>query len=89
MRTTLTLEPDVAVAVEERRRLSGNSLKRVVNDLLRRGLRAKADAAPLEPYRSETFDLRFCPGIDPLRLNQLVDELEVDAFVEREAADRP
>lgn len=89
MRTTLTIEPDVAVEIEERRRTTGSSLKRVVNGLLRKGLRAEAEAPPPQPYRSETFDLHFRPGIDPLKLNQLVDELEVDAFLEKEASDRP
>ena len=64
-------------------------MKRVINGLLRKGLRAEAETPPPAPYRSETFDLHFRAGIDPLKLNQLVDELEVDAFVEKEAAHRP
>ena len=88
MRTTLTIEPDVAVEIEKRRRLPGNSLKQVVNGLLRKGLRAEAETPPPEPYRSETFDLHFCPGVDPMKLNQLVDELEVDAFLQGEPVDR-
>ena len=87
MRTTLTIEPDVANEIAERRRATGASLKRVVNDLLRKGLRA--EGSPLEPYRSETLDLHLRPGIDPLKLNQLVDELEVDAFVDNEGPDHP
>ena len=79
MRTTLTIEPDVAMEIERRRRLAGGSLKRVINSLLRKGLRAEAEAPPTKPYRSETFDLHFRPRIDPLKLNQLVDELDVDA----------
>lgn len=38
MRTTLTLDDDVAVAVERRRRAQGHSLKQEVNELLRVGL---------------------------------------------------
>ena len=89
MRTTLTIERDVAIEIEKRRQAPGASLKRVINGLLRTGLRAEAETPPPEPYRSETFDLHFRPGIDPLKLNPLVDELEADAFVEKEAADRP
>lgn len=37
MRTTLTLEPDVAQTVERLRRESGRSLKYVINELIRRG----------------------------------------------------
>ena len=85
----MTIEPDVAIEIERRRQAPGASMKRVINGLLRKGLRAEAETPPPAPYRSETFDLHFRAGIDPLKLNQLVDELEVDTFLEREAADRP
>lgn len=38
MRTTLTLDDDVAVALERLRRTRDASLKDIVNDVLRRGL---------------------------------------------------
>lgn len=38
MRTTITLDDDVAAAVERRRRELDHSLKREVNDLIRAGL---------------------------------------------------
>ena len=85
----MTIEPDVAIEIERRRQAPGASMKRVINGLLRKGLRAEAETPPPAPYRSETFDLHFRAGIDPLKLNQLVDELEVETFLEREAADRP
>ena len=89
MRTTVTIESDVAIEIEKRRQAPGTSMKRVINGLLRKGLRAEAETPPPAPYRSETFDLHFRAGIDPLKLNQLVDELDVDAFLEKEATDRP
>ena len=49
MRTTLTLESDVAQEVRRLRAASGRSLKRVVNDLLRAGIarrRGLADSSP-------------------------------------------
>ena len=39
MRTTLTLDDDVAVALERVREQRGASLKELVNEALRRGLR--------------------------------------------------
>jgi hypothetical protein len=39
VRTTLTLDDDVAAALEQLRRTRGGRLKTVVNDLLREGLR--------------------------------------------------
>jgi Arc/MetJ family transcription regulator len=40
MRTTLTLDDDVAAELEERRRAQGLTFKRAVNEALRRGLLA-------------------------------------------------
>ena len=40
MRTTLTIDDDIARLVQEEVRRSGGSLKGTVNDLLRRGLTA-------------------------------------------------
>ena len=84
MRTTLTLDDDVADALRERARHLDQPFKQVVNDVLRCGLRPDA-VTPTEPYRVRTHSTGFAPGIDPLRLNQLVDELEVEAFLEKEA----
>ncbi len=87
MRTTLTIEPDIAAEIERRRR-DGVPLKRIVNRLLRRGIEADAEAPLLPPYRTRTFDLHLRPGVDELKLNQLVDELEADDFLARESARR-
>lgn len=84
MRTTLTLDDDVADALKERARHLEQPFKQVVNDALRSGLRPDAPQ-PAEPYRVRTHSTGFAPGVDPLRLNQLVDELEIEAYVQREA----
>jgi len=58
MRTTLTLEPDVAARLEQRRRESRRPLKAEVNRLLRLGLEhdEEADLArPASPYRVAPF----------------------------------
>jgi hypothetical protein len=62
MRTTLTLEPDVAAALREIERRTGAQRKRLVNDALRRGLRELREAAPTRRrarYRTEPVD----PGL--------------------------
>ena len=59
MRTTLTIDDDVAVELERRRRQQNTSLKDVVNDTLRRGLRAaETPPKPRKPFRMMTFDGR-------------------------------
>ena len=62
MRTTLTLDKDVAAALERVRRARKASLKTVVNDALRQGLgrMTSSAAAPHEPFRTRTLPLGRC-----------------------------
>lgn len=79
MRTTLTLDPDVAKRLKERLAETKLPLKRVVNDALRVGLAAKRPVRRV-PFKVEPHSCQFNPGIDLDKLNQLVDELEVEEF---------
>lgn len=78
MRTTLTLDDDVAKRLASEIRRTGKSLKAVVNEAIRMslGLAGKRREGPRFRVEPHPFGLR--PGIDPDRLNQLVDELEVE-----------
>jgi len=81
MRTTLTLEDDLAERLKERARRRKISFKQAVNDAIRRGLMAPDHVGEPKPrYRVESFTSGFRPGVDPERLNQLVDDLEVRRF---------
>ena len=82
MRTTLTLEDDLAAALRERSRTLGLSFKQVVNQTIRQGLGQPA-AGPGDPPRTRPHRFGFRPGIDLDKLNHLVDELEADAFAAR------
>jgi len=67
MRTTLTLEDDVAVRLERLRGERGESFKAVVNDTLRRGLDALDRPAEERPlYRIKPVGLGHChlPNLD-------------------------
>ena len=58
MRTTLTLDDDVAAALEQLRRTRGGRLKTVVNDLLREGLRHAQQRPPRHSlFRTQSIDL--------------------------------
>ena len=59
MRTTLTLEDDVAAALRKAVRKRRRPLKIVVNEALRAGLAAleQKQAAPQAAYRTAGFDL--------------------------------
>lgn len=81
MRTTVTLEADVVArlkALAQRRRLS---FKETLNEVLRKGLAAQAGARKPARFVVEPHTGGFRPGIDPDKLNQLLDELAVDDFV--------
>ena len=80
MRTTLTLEPDVARQLKSRMAEQEVSLKELVNDALRRGLSATPASRPKKPFRVASHSFGFKPGIDMSKLNQLLDELEVQEF---------
>jgi hypothetical protein len=58
MRTTLTLDDDVAVQIERLRRARDVSLKELINDVLRRGLRElSAPPKKRKPFRTRTFHM--------------------------------
>jgi hypothetical protein len=58
MRTTLTLDDDVAVALDRRRRELNHSLKQEVNDLIRAGLVHVEQERPEAPrFRVEPLDI--------------------------------
>jgi hypothetical protein len=58
MRTTLTLDDDVAVEIERLRRARDASLKDIVNDVLRRGLNdLNVRHKRREPFQTKTVDL--------------------------------
>lgn len=79
MRTTLSLDDDVARLVEEAVHRDRRTMKDVVNDALRRAL---APEAEIEDFVVHVHHSALQPGLDVARLNQLADELESDAQVE-------
>ncbi len=86
MRTTLTIDDDLAAQIEELRRRNGLSMKKVVNILLREGLRQQLKPLRSKRFRTKTHKLGLRPGFDPTKLNQLADELEAEDFQEKHAS---
>jgi hypothetical protein len=77
MRTTLTLEPDVARLIEEEAHRRRKSVKEVVNDAIRKGLASRVPAGSrLRRYRVNAHVTTLRPGIDPGSFDKLADELE-------------
>jgi hypothetical protein len=82
VRTTLTLEPDVALKLKKRMAAEKQSLKRVVNEALRAGLEANKPRTRTR-FRVDPLNLKLKPGIDPNGLNHLLDELEAEEFARK------
>lgn len=80
MRTTLTLDDDVAALLSRARQARRGSLKVLVNEALRRGLvQLAAPAPPRKPFRTRSVSL------GPCLLGNLDDVAEALAVAEGEA----
>jgi hypothetical protein len=88
VRTTLTLDPDVVRLLQEEARRQRKSFKEVVNDAVRRGLAPRRGERQRGRYRVQPHKTSLRPGIDVLALNQLTDELEDEAVVDKLRAGR-
>lgn len=83
MRTTLTIDDDLYDALRERASVQGVAFRDVVNDALRRGLMTGSSGEGTEArFEVVPRSLGFRPGVDPSRLNSLLDELESEGFAE-------
>jgi hypothetical protein len=82
MRTTLTLDPDVARLIDDAVHRERRPMKQVVNDALRRALQP-VDAQPAEPYRLAPHRSALRPGLDLAGFNKLADELDDEQIVAR------
>lgn len=74
MRTTVTLDPDVAVRVRALARERGISFKEALNSILRRGLSGGSESP--RQYRLPTRTMGLRPGIDLDNALALAAELE-------------
>ncbi len=78
MRTTISLDDALAEKLNEIAHKNKTSFREVVNQTLRRGL-SVPEPRPVvtQRFAADTFASAFRPGVDPMRLNQLLDDLEV------------
>ena len=84
VRTTLTIDDSLAEALKARARSGGRSFGLVANETVRIGLMTgEKPAERRERFRVASARRRFLPGADPLMLNQVLDEVETDACLER------
>lgn len=82
MRTTLTLEDDLASLLKQRAHQLGISFKEMVNRAVRSGLGTEMEPNTVEVPKTRPHSFGFRFGIDLNKLNQLADDLEADAFAQ-------
>ena len=83
MRTTITLDDDLAVHLRRLARETGRPFKQVVNDALRAGLRPEHATASDEDVSFATYPLGLRPEINLDRARHLAAELEDDETVRK------
>jgi len=74
MRTTVTLDPDVAAKLKQAARDQGVSFKEVLNSSVRRGF--SSAEVKTSPYRVRPQNLGVRPGVNLDKALQLAGELE-------------
>jgi hypothetical protein len=87
VRTTLTLDDDVAAKLEAEARRTGLSFKETVNTVLRVGLDAKSGKGPRKPFKVRAFDMGK-PLINLDNIGEALAELDRREQEERERETR-
>lgn len=88
MRTTLTLDDDLAGLLKRRAQELGVPFKEAVNRTIRAGLGEAAQAPRGQVPKTVPHSFGFRPGIDLDKLGQLADELEAQAYAASAAQPR-
>jgi len=88
MRTTLTIEPSVAARINRLVKEEGRTMKSVINDALRAGLKSLENApkARQKPFVVEPFNLGLLQGDYAAyegKFGQLADVLEDEEIIAR------
>jgi hypothetical protein len=83
MRTTLTLDDDLAGLLKRRARELGIPFKEAVNRTIRAGLGEAATVRSQPAPKTLPYSFGFVPGIDLDKLGQLADELEAEAVADK------
>jgi hypothetical protein len=75
VRTTLTLDDDVAARLRRTSRTTGRPFRAIINDALRAGLEAQESRPPI-PYTVTPFDLGLRAGLEIDRISELIERVE-------------
>jgi len=81
MRTTVTLDPDLAIRLRDLARQRRVSFRSAINGAIRAGLATEIEAK--RSYREKSRDLGVQPGIDLTKALRLAAALEDDATIQK------
>ena len=77
MRTTITLDEDVAAKLQMKARRSGQAFKVVVNDAIRMGLAVESQARHLLPFTiPQRHVIHLKPGFNYDKVEDVLDQLD-------------
>lgn len=76
MRTTLTLDPDVADRLKTLMRRTGKSFKQTVNEVLRLGLGSMRKRPPRTPFTVRARPLGLRSGLSVDSIGDLLEQVE-------------
>lgn len=76
MRTTLTLDDDIAAKLKAEMRRTGRSLKETVNASLRAGLNPRRTRLPARRFTVRARPLGLRPGLNYDKVSDLLEQLE-------------
>ncbi len=82
------MEPDVALKLKRKLKETGLSKKELFNRALRKGLE-EIHGKGRASFRVKPHSFGLKPGFDRDKMNQLLDELEVDDYLRQQAHDTP
>jgi hypothetical protein len=81
MRTTVTIDDDLARRLQDEMRARGTNFRQTLQNVLARGLESKPGAVKEDAFRVQARPMGLKAGIDPARLQDLETDLEVERFL--------
>jgi hypothetical protein len=81
MRTTVTLDPDVAERLKAEARKRNLSFKVVLNDAVRAAFAAERGSA--RPYKLPSRPMHLRPGIDLTKAHQMAADMEDEEIIRK------
>jgi hypothetical protein len=76
VRTTLTLDEDLAAKLKAEARKTGRPFKETVNACLRAGLSMRKPAQKARPFQVRPHDMGIQPGVSFDKVSALLDQIE-------------